>query len=99
MENYVSPPFPILNGTPQGSPLSPILSTLYTSSLLKMAKDWAHCDLSLYVDDRARYRVLATTMATTDKVRQHFETVLTWLRENSLQADPSKSELMVFTKT
>ena len=77
IESYVSPPFPILNRTPQGSPLSPILSALYMSSLLEMAKDWEHCDLSLYVDDGAIYGVSATTTAATKKVWRQFKEVLT----------------------
>jgi hypothetical protein len=32
---YTSDPFSITTGTPQGSPLSPVLSALYTSSLLE----------------------------------------------------------------
>ena len=64
--NYVSEPFPVLNGTPQGSPLSPILSTLYTSPLLDITKIWQHADLSLYVDDGAIYTVSATLKAATE---------------------------------
>jgi hypothetical protein len=45
--DYSSEPFPILGGTPQGSPLSPILSALYMSSLLEMVKGWEHSNLSL----------------------------------------------------
>jgi hypothetical protein len=36
---------------PQGPSLSPILSTLYTSSLLETIKMWTHSNLSLYVND------------------------------------------------
>ena len=65
MGHYISEPFPVLNGTPQGSPLSPILSALYTSSLLESTKSWRHADLSLYVDDSAIYTVSATLKAAT----------------------------------
>jgi hypothetical protein len=33
---HTSKPFEILSGTPQGSPLSPILSVMYTANLLEM---------------------------------------------------------------
>jgi hypothetical protein len=98
LENYISPPFPILNGTPQGSPLSLILSALYMSPLLKMAKSWSHSNLSLYVDNRAIYSVSAITSAATEKAHSLYKKVLRWLGVNGLSADPDKSELMVFVK-
>jgi hypothetical protein len=65
--DYTSKLFPILGGTPQGSPLSPILLALYTSSLLEMAKQWDHSNLSLYVNDGTIYSVSRTLKATTEQ--------------------------------
>jgi hypothetical protein len=98
MGHYISDPFPIQSGTPQGSLLSPILSALYTSSLLESTKSWQHADLSLYVDDSTIYTVSATLKAATKSARTKYETILTWLHENGLQTDTAKTELMTFTR-
>jgi hypothetical protein len=76
--DHTSDPFPINNGTPQGSPLSPI-SALYTASLLNIAKTWVHKDLTLYMDDGAIYATLATTMAATEAALDGYKEVLGWL--------------------
>ena len=93
---YESSPFPILNGTPQGSLLSPILSALYTSSLIEASQRWTHCDLSMYVDNGTIYAVSATTTGAASKARHHYMEVLKWLDDNGLQADLSKMELIMF---
>jgi hypothetical protein len=98
LENYISTPFPILNGTPQGSPLSPILSALYTSSFLLMVKEWKHSDLTLYVDNRAIFSISAMMSAAAEKARLLYEKVLSWLGDNGLRANPDKNELMIFSK-
>ena len=75
--DYTSEPFSILNGTLQGSPLSPILSALYILSLLEMAKGWSHSNLSLYINDGAIFAVSVTLWAATEKARTNFENILT----------------------
>lgn len=38
-------------GTPQGSPVSPVLSIIYASPLLHLARCWMDAAFSMYVDD------------------------------------------------
>lgn len=53
--------FNISHGTPQGSPLSPILSALYTSPLLKLVnRTWSLRGLNTYVDGGAIVATSAT---------------------------------------
>jgi hypothetical protein len=96
--SYTPDPFSITNSTPQGSPLSPVLSALYTASLLEVSKSWTFCDLTLYVDDRAIYATSATTSEATKTALRHYAIIHDWLTANSLEADPSKMELMSFMK-
>jgi len=98
MGSSLSEPCSIHNGTPQGSPLLPILLGLYTASLLDAALRWTHCNLTLYVDDGAIFAISKTTTATTNSAIQGLEQTLRWLSHNGLAAaDPSKTELMIFT--
>src|SRR5216683_7829164 len=98
--SHISSSFDITNGMPQGSPLSPILSALYTASLLELAETWKHWDLTLYVDDGAILAISATAATATEfkLAIASNEISLKWLSDNGLSADPAKTKLMTFTK-
>ena len=96
--DYTSESFNITHGTPQGSPLSPILSALYTANLLHSVKQWEHSDLTMYVDDRAIYATSRMMTAAAIKACECFHAVLEWLYRNGLDANLAKTELMTFKK-
>jgi len=96
--DYTSETFDITHGTPQGSPLSPILSAIYTANLLNASKQWEHSNLTMYVDDGAIYATSRTMNAAVTKARDRFHEVLAWLYRNGLDTDLAKTELMTFKK-
>jgi hypothetical protein len=98
IEDYMSKPFHIIHGTPQGSPLSSILSALYTANLLNTAKQWEHSDLTMYINDRAIYTTSRMMNAAAMKARDRFHDVLEWLYWNGLDTNLAKTELMMFKK-
>ena len=90
-------PFKVPDGTPQGSPLSPIISALYTSFLLSLSSTWTHSALSLYVDDGAILAISATPKSACENAISKFEQSLRWLDTNGLQTDAEKTEIMIFS--
>jgi hypothetical protein len=95
---YTSDPFSITNRTPQGLPLLLVLSALYTALLLEASKAWNFCNLTLYIDDGTIYATSVTTSEATKTALHYYAEVHDWLSANGLEADPTKMELMTFTK-
>ena len=85
-------------GVPQGSPLSPVLSIIYTLGLLHQMKHWNNSSLGMYVDDGALF-VCAEEWADVDKlIRARYTVCKEWLRHSGLAIEPEKMELIYFEK-
>jgi hypothetical protein len=67
-ENVLSRPFNLKSGTPQGSPLSPILYILYTADSMNGIPD--HTEHGLFADDTALWTSSNTTSNLSSRLQQ-----------------------------
>ena len=82
--------------TPQGSPLSPILSALVTGPILRLTETWSDIDLTLYVDDGNIFTSGPTYCTTANKLSKAAHQVFTWLHDAGFSINNEKCELMFF---
>jgi len=94
---FKSDPIALDHGTPQGSPLSPILSAIFTSPLLKLINaSWVRRGMNMYVDDGAIFCIRNSHIISAQAAVQGFNEIARWLSRNGLRTDPDKTEFISF---
>jgi len=96
--SHTSEPFSSEVGTPQGSPISPVLSTLFTHALLRVTRDIKWTSLNLYIDDGAILACSKTWAEVESSLIKAYTACASWLSRVGLKAEPDKTELMYFRK-
>lgn len=99
LENYLSDPFNLNCGLPQGSPLSPILYIIYNSSLLSQNPLQLKQDqLSLgFIDDVVHLSAHRDTQSAINILQQRGSDSLQWGASHNAIFDKKKACFMLFT--
>ncbi|KAI8435596.1 hypothetical protein MSG28_003872 [Choristoneura fumiferana] len=95
-DNHMLPPRTIWKGLPQGSVLSPILYSLYTSDLDKTVDSF--CDILQYADDIVLYYYSDSFPDCTSRLNAALRYLNEWLQDHGLNLSPSKSRAVVFSR-
>jgi reverse transcriptase-like protein len=91
-----SNPFDFAVGTPQGLPVSPVLSIIYTAPLLQKMRSWSNTLLGMYINDGAIFACGKNWHDIKEAMRQGYITCMGWLKKAGLNAKPNKTELLFF---
>ena len=85
-------------GVPQGSPLSPVLSIMYTSGLLHKMRSWQNSSLGMYVNNGALFACASEWAEVQAILRGHYSVCEEWLSRAGLNIEPAKTEAIFFQK-
>jgi hypothetical protein len=91
-----SDPFDFAVGTPQGSPISPVLSIIYTSPLLHKMQEWKKSLLGMYIDDSIIFACGHSWKEIENTMHNGYMTCTEWLTRAGLNVEPDKTELLFF---
>ncbi|CAF3317383.1 unnamed protein product [Rotaria socialis] len=95
IENTLSKPFVLRSGTPQGSPLSPLLYILYTSDSMNSIHQ--HTEHGLFADDTALWASSNTITNLKNRLQSSTNEFQNWCNAWKLTIQPSKTELLHFS--
>ena len=93
---FSSDPYDLLVGTPQGSPISPVLSIIFTSPILYLAQKWTNTGLSMYVDDGNLFACGSDFSEVTNHLCSAYNDCWSWLNRAGLSIEPDKTEVIFF---
>jgi len=91
-------PFDFRVGTPQGSLISPVLSTIYPSALLHTMRNWNKASLGMYIDDGVIFACGCSWKQVETTMRESYSECVEWLTRAGLNVEPEKLELIFFKK-
>jgi hypothetical protein len=94
--DYNSDPYDLLVGTPQGSPISPVLSTIFAAPILYLATRWINTSLSIYVDDGNLFTCGTDFSQVVTHLRNAYRVCWDWLHKAGLNIEPDKTEVIFF---
>jgi len=95
LENQLSSSFSLRSGTPQGSPLSPLLYILYTADSMNTVPK--HTEYGLFADDTALWTSSNTTTRVRERLQEAIDEFERWCISWKLVLQPTKTELIHFS--